>query len=198
MDQDDQSLNDSVCNPVSKCAGVRDAKKFVHPGPMSPSLRGKSFGRERVSELEDSAAVAGKLTQTDVSFYPSCDVSIADEVQGSKFAVCSALDCPAEEESPFGSPCPGSKSGWELVRRWDMGKHTGDSVFLEITHMMLVVEQRIAGKDVCTNMYNETGAGLFNATHISGFERSHVRVCFILSCTVISFELTLVLNAETR
>ena len=49
MDQDDQSLNDSVCNPVSKCAGVRDAKKLVHPGPMSPSLRGKSLGRERVS-----------------------------------------------------------------------------------------------------------------------------------------------------
>ena len=70
-------------------------------------------------------------------------------------------------------------------------------LFLEIAHMMLV-EQRIAGKGIFKFKNKETGAGLLNATHISGFERSHVRVCFILSCTVISFELTLVFECRNN
>ena len=57
----------------------RDDGKFVRPLPVTTKAQEKSSGRKRVSETDDSTAVAGKLIKTDDSQQPSRDVSSTED-----------------------------------------------------------------------------------------------------------------------
>ena len=56
---------------ASKSKGGKDDSKFVCPLPVTPKAKEKSSGRKRVSESDDSTAVAGNLIKTDDSLQPS-------------------------------------------------------------------------------------------------------------------------------
>ena len=62
----------------------RDDGKFVRPLPVTPKAKEKSSGRKRVSETDDSTAVAGKLIKTDDCQQPSRDVSSTEDQKDSQ------------------------------------------------------------------------------------------------------------------
>ena len=108
MDNED-FVEKSSQGSVSHSKGVsRDDGKFVRPLPVTTKAQEKSSGRKRVSETDDSTAVAGKLIKTDDSQQPSRDVSSTEDQKGSQ------LECAKKEDSLFGSS--GSKLQKELAK----------------------------------------------------------------------------------
>ena len=74
----------------SKGVSIDDGK-FVRPLPVTTKAQEKSSGRKRVSETDDSTAVAGKLIKTDDSQQPSRDVSSAEDQRGSQLESVDSL-----------------------------------------------------------------------------------------------------------
>ena len=68
--------------PKSKSVSKSDAK-FVQPHPVTRK-KDRAPGNERVSESENSTAVAGQLIETDESALPSREVTSAEEVIASQ------------------------------------------------------------------------------------------------------------------
>ena len=62
---DDYFVEKSFQASASHLKGVsRDDGKYVRPLPVTTKAQEKSSGRKRVSETDDSTAVAGKLIKT--------------------------------------------------------------------------------------------------------------------------------------
>ena len=78
---------------------------------MTPK-KGRVVVRERVSESENSTAVAANVTKTDESTRTSRDIPSAEDVLGSQ------SECATEEDSLLSSPSPGKPEQWELVKTW--------------------------------------------------------------------------------
>ena len=107
MDDDDfveEGIQKTSCKAKSKS---RSEAQFVPPRPVTPRKE-KSYGR--VTDSENSTAVAGNLTETDDSAVSSRDITSAEEVIGSH------SECPTEEDSLFSSPSSGKPEQWELVK----------------------------------------------------------------------------------
>ena len=106
---DNDFVEKSSQGSASHSKGVSmDDGKFVRPLPVTTKAKEKSSGRKRVSETDDSTAVAGKLIKTDDCQQPSRDVSSPEDQKGSQ------LECAKKEDSLFGSP--GSKLQKELAK----------------------------------------------------------------------------------
>ena len=70
----------------------------------------------RLSESEESTAVAGRIAETDESATPSRDVTDLDEQPGS------VADLWTESDSVFGTP----GAVWETAGRWNLALVTMD------------------------------------------------------------------------
>ena len=82
--------------------------------PPRPVIPKKEKPSGRVTDSENSTAVASNLTETDDSAVPSRDITSAEEVVGSH------SECPTEEDSLFSSPSSGKPEQWELVKKMDL------------------------------------------------------------------------------
>ena len=117
MDDDDfvqKSPLDSASKSksVSKCDG-----KFVHPLPVTPK-QFKGSVPQRVSESENSTAVAGNLTETDESVL--CG-------RGDWFTI---RKC--QRGGLFSSPSQGRNEKWEQLKTWIFFIYSIDTIFNEI------------------------------------------------------------------
>ena len=90
MDDDDfvEELSQKSTSKA-KCASKSDAQ-FVPPRPVTPR-EDKPSGRDRMTDSENSTAVAANLTETDDSALTSRDITSAEDVVGSQ------SECPTEE-----------------------------------------------------------------------------------------------------
>ena len=59
--EDDDFVEKSSQDSASKSKGSKDDSKFVRPLPVTPKAKEKLSGCKRVSESDDSTAVAEKL-----------------------------------------------------------------------------------------------------------------------------------------
>jgi len=167
MEEDDENSLNSGHSVPTKSLGSRSDNRFKPPLPLSPKPSISSGGRERLSESEDSTALAGRLTETDESVHASLDVTSADEVPELQSGV-------EEDDCVIGSPSVGG--GWEVARRFNMKKQTVDSVFDQVAAIMNA-EQLVAGtKAKEFKCKGSTGNKFDDATHIAGFGRTHVRM----------------------
>ena len=95
---DDDFVEDLSQNSTSKSKSVsKSDAKFALPRPVTPK-RDKPPARDRVSESDNSTAVAGNLTETDESALTSRDITSAEDILGSQ------SECVTEEDSLLSSP----------------------------------------------------------------------------------------------
>ena len=185
MDDDDFVEEVTLKSSISKSVSKSDSP-FVPPRPVTPR-KDKPSGRDRMTNSENSTAVAANLTETDDSALTSRDITSAEEVVGSQ------SECPTEEDSLLSSPSPGKPEQWELVKTWIRSGYSIDTIFNEIV-TICKAEQAAAGCVKNENLFTaEEGHVLFRARNIAGFSRSHVRlfscffVCFFFSILTLFF-----------
>ena len=89
MGIDDEDAFDGKRGDTARSSSVpwKSDKTFKAPQPLSPMQNAGVGSRDRMSESEDSTALAGRLTETDESVCASREVTSADEVAGSQSAV---------------------------------------------------------------------------------------------------------------
>ena len=125
--EDDDFVDKSSQGSASQSKSVlKDDGKFVQPHPVTPK-KDRGSGRQRVSESDNSTAVAGNLTETDELVLPSREVTSAEEV------IASQSECATEEDSLFSSPSPGRPEKWELVKTFIVSRYSIDTIFVDIT-----------------------------------------------------------------
>jgi len=179
---DDDFVAEGFKKSISKAKSTsRSDAQFVAPRPVTPR---KEKTSPRVTDSENSTAVAGNLTETDDSALPSRDITSAEEVVGSH------SECPTEDDSLFSSPTSAKPEQWELVKTWIRSVYSINTIFEEIV-AMCKVEQLAAGCVKSENLFDaDTGHVQFRCKHISGFSRSHVRlfssfVCFFINSDTV-------------
>ena len=190
---DDDFVEDLSQNSTSKSKSVsRSDAKFAPPRPVTPK-KDRVVVRERVSESENSTAVAGNVTETDESTLTSGDITSAEDVLGSQ------SECATEEDSLLSSPSPGKPKQWELVKTWIRSGYSMDTIFGEIV-TICKAEQAAAGCVKSKNLFTpEEGHILFRARNIAGFSRSHVRLfsCFF-ACLFFSIVTLFFIASSTK
>jgi len=162
-DDDDFVYKPAKAAPAASVASKTD-QKFKAPEPLSPRKNVACGSRDRVSESEDSTAVAGRLTETEESVRASQDITSTDDVTG------------GGEDDDCVIASPSSSATWECVRRFNMGRETEGAVF-DMVSTILNQEQMVAGTP-CTVIKRAEIAGdpFDTSTRICGFGRSHVRI----------------------
>ena len=101
MMQEDVEISSKSGHSVpSKSLASRSDNRIKEPLPLFSKPSVSSGGRERLSESEDSTALAGRITETDESVHASLDVTSADEVTESQSGV-------EEDDCVIGSPSAG-------------------------------------------------------------------------------------------
>ena len=121
---DDDFVEEVTQKSISKAkSNSRSDAHFVQPRPV-PLKKEKPSAR--VTDSENSTAVAGNLTETDDSALPSRDITSAEEFVGSH------SECPTEEDSLFSSPSSAKPEQWELVKTWIRSVYSIDTIFGEI------------------------------------------------------------------
>jgi len=162
-DDDDFVYKPAKAAPAASVASKTD-QKFKAPEPLSPRKNVACGSRDRVSESEDSTAVAGRLTETEESVRASQDITSTDDVTG------------GGDDDDCVIASPSSSETWECVRRFNVGRETEGAVF-DMVSTILNQEQMVAGTP-CTVIKRAQIAGdpFDTSTRICGFGRSHVRI----------------------
>ena len=172
--QDDDFVEEGIQKSTSNAKSVsKSDAQFVPPRPVTPR---KEKPSGRVTDSENSTAVASNLTETDESSLLSREITSAEEVVWSQ-------SCPTEEDSLFSSQSSGKPEQWELVKTWIRSGYSIDTIFEEIV-AICKVEQAAAGCVKSENLFTpEKGHILFRCRNIAGFSRSHVKLfsCFFVS-----------------
>ena len=164
MDDEDDFVAKPAKAATAALAASKSDQKFKAPQPLSPRKNVACASHDRVSESEDSTAVAGRLTETDESVRASQDATSTDDVAGG-----------GEDDNCF-IVSPGSSATWECVRRFNMGRETEGAVF-DMVSTIFNQEMMVAGTPcVVIKRADIEGDPFDKCTRICGFGRSHVSI----------------------